>query len=183
VPATDAMGMERLVVAVTTERDGQPLATELTMARLAFSNFAQFIDRWDPNVGLHDDVIDGRFHSNSEIHVSRERGVHPTFNGKVTVAAHDIRSEGTGYLNRRKLFPAGLEMNVRRIGLPRRDAAFASDALPADRVHRFERDAEIVFHRDGSFAWQPHDSALEGARRTLARSRSISSQRTRSRCK
>ena len=167
VPATDAMGMERLVVAVTTERDGQPLATELTMARMAFSSFAQFIDRWDPNVGLHDDVIDGRFHSNSEIHVSRERGVHPTFNGKVTVAAHEIRSDDTGYLNRRKLFPAGLEMNVRRIGLPKRDTAFDTNALPSGRVHRFERDAEIVFHADGSFASSPHDGAVDGESRAL----------------
>ena len=34
------------------------------MNRIAFSNFAQFIDRWDPEVEIHDDLIDGRFHSN-----------------------------------------------------------------------------------------------------------------------
>ena len=45
------------------------------MNRVAFSNFAQFIDRWDPEVEIHDDLIDGRFHSNSEIRVSRDRGV------------------------------------------------------------------------------------------------------------
>jgi hypothetical protein len=157
VPALDSMGMERLLVTVTTERDGQPYATELTMTRMAFSNFAQFIDRWDPNVGLHDDIIDGRFHSNTEILVHREGGVHPTFNGKVTLAAHDVRTEGPGYLNQRKLFPAGLETNVRRIGLPKRDTAFTPDALPPERVHRFEHDASIVFDRDGSFGWEPQD--------------------------
>ena len=57
------------------------------MNRVAFSNFAQFIDRWDPEVQIHDDLIDGRFHSNTEIRVSRDRGVKPVFNGKVTLAA------------------------------------------------------------------------------------------------
>jgi len=165
VAATDAMGMERLVAAVTTERDGQPFATELTMTRMAFSSFAQFVDRWDPNVGLHDDVIDGRFHSNSEIKVHRERGVQPTFRGKVTVAARQIQSDG--FLNRQKLFPAGLEMNVRRIGLPKRDTAIDTDALPSGQVHRFEHDAEIVFHADGSFASSPYDGAFDGERRAL----------------
>ena len=36
---------------------------------------------------LHDDVIDGRFHSNSEIGLSAMDGVKPRFFGKVTTAA------------------------------------------------------------------------------------------------
>jgi len=167
VPATDVMGMERLMVAVTTERDGESFATELTMTRLAFSNFGQFVDRWDPEVRIHDDVIDGRFHSNSEIGVLRERGVQPTFRGKVTIAAGDIDTGDVGFVSKKKLFPAGVEMNVRRVGLPKRGTAVGSHTLPAERVQRFDADADIVFGWDGSFVWTPHDSAITGERREL----------------
>jgi hypothetical protein len=151
VPAADAMGMEQLLVEVTTERDGERLVTELRMNRLAFSSFAQFIDRWDPQVQIHDDFIDGRFHSNSEILVSRERGVYPVFNGKVTVASGDIRSDGLGRLNRRSVFPAGLETRVRRIVLPPRSTAFDVSSVPADRVLRIAHDSLLTFHADGTF--------------------------------
>jgi hypothetical protein len=167
MPATDAMGMERLVVAVTTERDGEPFATELTMTRLAFSNFGQFIDKWDPEVGLHEDVIDGRFHSNSVIRVDRSSRVLPTFNGKVTLAAGEIDSEGPGFLSKRKLFPAGYEMNVRHIGLPKRGTTIQALVLPTEQVQRFEHDADVVFHWDGSFVWRPLEGTADGERRTL----------------
>ena len=49
--AADAMGMEQLAIELTTERNGERLVTELRMNRVAFSNFAQFIDRWDPRSG------------------------------------------------------------------------------------------------------------------------------------
>jgi hypothetical protein len=137
------------------------------MTRLAFSNFGQFVDRWDPDVRIHDDVIDGRFHSNSEIGVLRERGVQPIFNGKVTVAAGDIDTGDVGFVSKKKLFPAGIEMNVRRIGLPKRGAAVGFEALPTERVQRFDTDADVVFHWDGSFVWKAHDNAATGARREL----------------
>jgi hypothetical protein len=150
LPAPDAMGMEQLLVELTTQRDGQRLVTELRMNRIAFSNFAQFVDRWDPGVQIHDDLIDGRFHSNSEIRVSRDRGVSPVFNGKVTVAGADIRTEGPGYLKRSEMFPAGIETRVRRIGLPSRAAAFDEGAVPADRVRRIAHDSLLTFHADGT---------------------------------
>jgi len=154
VPAADAMGMEQLLVELTTQRDGERLVTELRMNRIAFSNFAQFIDRWDPQVQIHDDLIDGRFHSNTEVLVSRERGVQPTFNGKVTVAA-DIRTDdGMRFFNRRTMFPAGIETRVRRIVLPPRAAAFDDGAVPAERLMRIARDALLTFNADGTFEWQ-----------------------------
>lgn len=155
VPASDAMGMEQLLVELTTERDGRRLVSELRMNRIAFSNFAQFIDRWDPNVQIHDDLIDGRFHSNTEIRVSRDRGVQPVFNGKVTVAGADIRTDGIGFANRKQMFPAGLETRVRRIGLPPRTAAFDDGAVPAHRAHRIARSALLTFHVDGTFESEP----------------------------
>ena len=153
--AADAMGMEQLAIELTTERDGERLVTELRMNRVAFSNFAQFIDRWDPQVEIHDDLIDGRFHSNSEIRVSRDRRVRPVFNGKVTLAASDVRTEGPGVLNRRTMFPAGIETRVRRIVLPPRAATFEPDIVPAERLKRLTRDSLITFHPDGSYEAQP----------------------------
>ena len=153
--AADAMGMEQLAIELTTERDGERLVTELRMNRVAFSNFAQFIDRWDPQVEIHDDLIDGRFHSNSEIRVSRDRRVRPVFTGKVTLAAGDVRTEGPGVLNRRTMFPAGIETRVRRIVLPPRAATFEPDVVPAERLRRLTRDSLITFHADGSYESRP----------------------------
>jgi hypothetical protein len=167
VPAADAMGMEQLAVELTTQRDGERLVTELRMNRIAFSNFAQFIDRWDPEVQIHDDLIDGRFHSNSEINVSRDGRVRPVFNGKVTLAAGDIRTEGPGFLNRRTMFPAGLETSVRRIVLPPRAATFDRAVVPADRVARFEQDSLITFLPDGSFETQALSDGAAGQSGTL----------------
>jgi hypothetical protein len=157
VPATDAMGMEQLLVRLTTERDGERLVSDLRMNRIAFSNFAQFIDRWDPEVQIHDDLIDGRFHSNTEIRVSRDRGTQPVFTGKVTVAAGDVRTDGVGYLNRRAMFPAGIETRVRRIVLPPRAQTFEHGHLPADRVQRFAHDSLLTFFADGTFEARPLD--------------------------
>jgi hypothetical protein len=155
VPAADAMGMEHLLVRLTTERDGERLESELRMNRVAFSNFAQFIDRWDPEVQIHDDLIDGRFHSNTEIRVSRDRGTQPVFTGKVTVAAGDVRTDGIGVLNKRTMFPAGLETRVRRIVLPPRAQTFEHGDLPAHRVQRLAHDSLLVFHADGTFEARP----------------------------
>jgi hypothetical protein len=163
VPSTDAMGMQQLAVELTTERDGERLVTELRMNRVAFSNFAQFIDRWDPNVAIHDDSIDGRFHSNSEIRVSRDGRAKPVFSGKVTLAADDIRTDGPGFLNRRTMFPAGIETSVRRIVLPPRAATFDPNTVPIERLRRLERDTLITFNADGSFDASAVDGEGAGA--------------------
>jgi hypothetical protein len=160
----DAMGMDQLAVEVTTERDGERLVTDLRMTRLAFSNFGQFVNRWDPEVGLNDDVIDGRFHSNTSFVVNRTGSKSPVFNGRVTVAdARDLITGGdsTGHVNRRKMFPAGIETRVRRIALPER--AFSSASAPLSQ--RFERDTALTFHADGSVAWRELDGGgVESAR-------------------
>jgi hypothetical protein len=167
VPAADAMGMEHLAVELTTERDGERLVTELRMNRVAFSNFAQFIDRWDPEVEIHDDFIDGRFHSNSEIRVRRDGRARPVFNGKVTLAANDVRTDGVGHLNRRAMFPAGLETSVRRIVLPPRAATFEPAVVPPDRLARIEHDSLITFHGDGTFEAQALADGTQGQRGAL----------------
>lgn len=111
---------------------------------------------------IHDDVIDGRFHSNSPIRVSREGGVRPLFNGKVTLAARDIASDGTGFLNRRSMFPAGLETSVRRIVLPPRATALDAAVVAAERSERIARDARLIFHADGRYDWEHLDGSARG---------------------
>ena len=154
-PSGDPMGVEHVVVDVSTTRGGKKLSTQMTMTRLSFSNFAQFVDRWDPEVQIHDDEIDGRFHSNSEIHVLSSGGISPVFHGKVTLAAHDIDTgDSMWHLNRHRVFPEGVEMGVHRIALPSHFLGFLNDAAKGEaHVQRFARDARITFYDDGTYGW------------------------------
>ena len=56
LPAQDNMSVGHVIVEVNTEEHGNRLSTEMRMKRLAFSNFAQFVDRWDPTVQMHGDI-------------------------------------------------------------------------------------------------------------------------------
>ena len=170
-PSGDPMGVEHVVVDVTTTQGGKKLSTQMTMTRLSFSNFAQFVDRWDPEVQIHDDEIDGRFHSNSEIRLLSTGSVSPVFHGKVTLAAHDIDTgDSMAYLNRRRVFPEGVEMGVHRIALPSHFLAFLNDAANGDaNVQRFEREARITFYEDGTYGWSyVRDGAPEERRMLTA---------------
>ena len=169
----DAMGMDRLIVELTTERDGERFATELQMTRLAFSNFGQFVNRWDPDVGLNDDVIDGRFHSNTGVKINRTGRATPVFGGKVTIAGGDVVAMSEGFLsthparlNKRKLFPAGLETHTRRIELPDRATALEAIADP-DNSQRFARSAALTFHDDGRVSWRELEGGTAEANRAL----------------
>ena len=163
------MGVEHVVVDVSTTQGGKKLSTQMTMTRLSFSNFAQFVDRWDPEVQIHDDEIDGRFHSNSEIHVLSSGGVSPVFHGKVTLAAHDIDTgDSMWHLNRHRVFPDGVEMGVHRIALPSHFLGFLNDAAKGDaHVQRFERDARITFYEDGTYGWSYLRGGAPEERRAL----------------
>ncbi len=151
--AADPMGLQHVVVDVSTEQGGKRMSTQLTMTRLAFSNFAQFVDKWDPNVQIHDDVIDGRFHSNTPINLLSTGRTTPKFLGKVTIASHDLQAYDSMPLNRRKVFPEGVDTGVRRILLPSRFLPFLNDAANGESVQRFERDARITFYADGTYGW------------------------------
>jgi hypothetical protein len=164
VPASDAMGMGALAVELSTERDGERLVTELRMNRLAFSNFGQFVNEWDPDVSLHDDIIDGRFHSNTELTIGRTRRTTPEFRGRVTIAGGSYTTgDGPGFISRQRLFPAGIETRTRRIELPNRAAALDAIARP-DNSQRFERDAALTFHADGTVSWRDVDTGYETSR-------------------
>ena len=69
-PAADSTGLEQVVAEIMTENDGKRMKTRLSLKRLAFSHFTQLVNNWDPSIALHDDIIDGRFHSNTEIGIA-----------------------------------------------------------------------------------------------------------------
>jgi hypothetical protein len=150
--ADDETALGRVIVEVSTEQNGNRLSTELTMKQLAFSSFAQFVDRWDPEVQIHDDEIDGRFHSNTELHLKYGRDTKPVFRGRVTTASRSIRTDATGRVHRDRMFLAGLETGVRRVVFPRLPFPLGDGpAVDEKQIQRFAEDTRITFHADGSF--------------------------------
>ena len=96
------------------------MKTRLSLKRLAFSHFTQLVNHWDPNIRLHDDVIDGRFHSNTEIGLAFTGGIEPRFFGKVTTAAASMTYRRLRPQRRNKnVFQGGVETRTERVTLPR----------------------------------------------------------------
>jgi hypothetical protein len=153
VPATgDLMGFDQVLVTLSTEDGGNRLTTRLRMKRLAFSSYAQLVDRWDPAVQIHDDVIDGRFHSNSAIKVRYSAFTKPTFLDLVTTSAHEVATDGIGRLDKSQMFRGGLETGVRRIGLPREFTPIVAEAAQVERVAGTVR---LTFHEEGDYTITP----------------------------
>jgi hypothetical protein len=152
-PPDDDMDIDRVLVEISTLVDGDRLMSALELKRLAFSNFAQFVNRWDPDVQIHDDQMDGRFHANSMIRLAYDRRTRPVFHNKVTTSAPrvDITSI-RGPVRKRQIFPGGLETGVPVIRLPRHYVPFPDEvSLPAAEVHRLTGDTRIEFLADGSY--------------------------------
>jgi len=160
LPAKNDMGIERVIVEISTEENGRRLSTEMRMKRLAFSSYAQFVNRWEPDVQIHNDELDGRFHSNSEINLAYSRKVQPQFHGQVTTTARRINvTQSRGRVGRDQIFLGGLQTGVRAIHLPKRFFPFANEVdVDDDQVHRFEEDVRITFYADGSYGWQAVES-------------------------
>lgn len=169
IPGGDDTRLDRLSVRISTEQDGDRFTTMVELKRLAFSNFAQFVHRWDQNVQIHDDHLDGRFHSNSAINLSYSRQTGPLFLGRVTTAARTINvTERRGYRRRSDIFQGGLETGVRRIRLPR-DYVPLPGNLTADneQKHEFTENTRITFHADGSYTYVSTESGLFERRGTI----------------
>ena len=160
LPAADDMGIQRVIVEISTEEDGKRLTSEVHMKRLAFSSYAQFVNRWDPNVEVHNDELDGRFHSNTKINLRYDRKVKPLFHGMVTTASHSINvTESRGRVKRNQIFVGGLQTGVRSIRLPKQYLPFPDEsAIAGHQVRKFNEDTRITFRGDGSYAWQAIDS-------------------------
>ena len=72
--------------------------------------------------------------------MSRERGVQPVFNGKVTLAAGDVRTDGVGRSEPAHDVPRGHrdERAAHRAAAARGDAS-THDAVPAERRAAYRR--------------------------------------------
>jgi hypothetical protein len=160
VPAADEMGIDEIKVTVSTEQNGRRLSTQLGMRRLAFSSFAQFVDRWDPHVQIHDDVIDGRFHSNSEVYIARSGGVQPAFRGKVTTAQSINTSNSQNHVRRDEVFLGGLETRVPKIWLPRRYLPFPDGRGDAQDVESVAPEARKLLGSEPHYLVAAEKAAL-----------------------
>ncbi len=118
-PAADSTGLEQVIAEVMTHKDGKRMKTRLSLKRLAFSHFTQLVNHWDPNIRLHDDVIDGRFHSNTQIGLAFSGGIEPRFFGKVTTAAASMTIDDFPKRRNKNVFQGGVETRTERVMLPR----------------------------------------------------------------
>lgn len=170
LPAADEMGIQRVSVEISTEENGKRLSSEVLLKRLAFSNFAQFVNRWDPNVEIHNDELEGRFHSNTRINLSYDRKVTPLFRGKVTTAARKIRFTTARVAGKpEQIFQGGLETGVRAIRLPKHFLPSPEEvSAVGNQMQKFEKHARITFIADGSFVWQDIDANTEPQRVTMS---------------
>lgn len=160
LPVADDMGIQRVIVEISTEEDGKRLSSKVHMKRLAFSHYAQFVNRWDARVQIHNDELEGRFHSNSGISLAYDRKVRPLFHGKVTTTSRRISVVNSrGSMKRDQIFLGGLQTGVRSIRLPKQFLPFPGETeIADDQVHHFIEDTRITFRADGSYVWQPVDS-------------------------
>ena len=152
-PASDSTGLEQVVAEIVTDRDGKRMKTRLSLKRLAFSHFTQLVNFWDPNIQLHDDVIDGRFHSNTEIGLTSVGGIEPRFFGKVTTSASSMTYGEFATRRKKDIFQGGTETRTERVTLPRDMPDVVSGGDSHDR-HVFENDTRIIFNSDGTFVWR-----------------------------
>jgi hypothetical protein len=153
-PATDEMGIDRVKVEIATEENGKRLRTLLQLKRLAFSHFTQLVDQWDTEVQLHDDEIEGRFHSNSEIVLGYDR-VAPRLLGKVTTAAVRFRiANASGSRVMREIFRGGIETKTAPIALPVGFPSFVQYQGDSTKVRSFARATRVTFYSDGSYGWR-----------------------------
>ena len=153
-PAPDSTGLEQVTAEIMTSKDGKRLKTSLSLKRLAFSHFTQLVNSWDPHIQLHDDVIDGRFHSNTEFGLATMGGVKPKFFGKVTTAASTLTFNGNVNFRRNKdMFQGGAETKTDRVTLPRDMPDVVGGGDESDR-RVFTDDTRIIFNPDGSYVWR-----------------------------
>lgn len=154
LPAIGDMGMDEIVVEVVTQQNGNELSKELRMKKLAFSNFAQFTHYWDTNIRVHNDEMNGRFHSNSTILLDADRQAAPVFHGKVTTASHrvDIYRNGSRKA-RNKIFKGGLETRVKKIRMPQPRILLSNQSSNSRNSIVFDKDTNIQFRADGRILW------------------------------
>jgi hypothetical protein len=144
-----------VIAEIVTSKDGKRMKTRLSLKRLAFSHFTQLVNDWDPNIQLHDDVVDGRFHSNSEITLSASKGVKPRFFGKVTTAAQKVTFNSFSARRNKDVFQGGFETKTDRVTLPRDMPDVVNGGGSGESTRRvFASDTRVIFNADGSYVWR-----------------------------
>jgi hypothetical protein len=158
-PSNDGTALEGVVAKVSTSAGDKELTTIVNLRRLAFSQFTQMVDHWDPMVQIHDDEVVGRFHSNSQIKLLSDSRTTPKFFGKVTTAARDVDTESRSRRRKSEIFQGGIETRAGRIRLPESPHPFAWAPVGENaRVHEFTSNAHLRFYGDGSYTWTTPDS-------------------------
>lgn len=140
--------MDKVRVEISTVIDGVEMFTVVQMKRLAFSSFVQIINRWDPEIAFSQDVIEGRFHSNSRIHIAKGKKQEPTFKGKVSVSSGvSIYSQSA----KKRIFQGGIETGVKKIQFPQNMLG----GLPDDSslILRMNQDSNVTFLANGDYSW------------------------------
>lgn len=158
--ANEGTALERVTAQVSASDHGRQLTTLINLNRLAFSQFTQMVDRWDPMVQLHDDEIVGRFHTNSRFNLLYDSRTAPKFLGKVTTTARSFNSESSGRRRDSDIFRGGIETGASSIDLPESLQPFEwAPREEGARVHELASDTHIRFFGDGSYTWRTKDSA------------------------
>jgi len=162
--ARNGVEPDRVVADVSADNLGRRLTTHIVFRRLAYSQFTQVIDQWDPHVQMHDDEIVGRVHINSRFNVLSDSRAQPTLIGKVSTSAASYALEANGR-QRADVFREGIETGAGRIKLA--DLIHPLDGPLRDldaRVHQLETDTRIRFQPDGSYWWGDSASGAAGQR-------------------
>lgn len=158
--ANEGTALERVTAQVSAADHGKLLTTLINLNRLAFSQFTQMVDRWDPMVQLHDDEIVGRFHTNSRFNLLYDSRTAPKFLGKVTTTARSFNSESSGRRRDADIFRGGIETGASNIDLPESLQPFEwAPREEGARVHELTSDTHIRFFRDGSYSWRSADAS------------------------
>ena len=156
IPAKTDMDNDQVLIEIATDRDGKKLTTSLRLKKMAFSNFAQFVHQWDRGVSVHNDEMNGRFHSNTRLSLIANRNGAPLFHGKVTTASYFVDIEGS--VPRKDIFLAGLETGVKKISMPKPSVLF--DQVQSDSTAQsvlVETNSRLIFNPDGSYLLQACD--------------------------
>lgn len=156
--ATGLTGLAQVDVAITRQIDGQPHQMRIRLQERALSHYAKFVNRWDSDVTLGDDRVDGRFHANSEVNFESFANPRSQFNGEVTIAR---RQALTRRVRESSMFAAGVRTGTGRIALPQ--TAFPSFWLESGaEVLTLNTDTRLDFQGAAGVVWTDINNGEQG---------------------
>jgi len=162
---SDVMALEKLHINLRRNKNGQERFTEIHYKRLAFSNYAQVVNRWDDNVMISEDVFEGRFHSNTSINIEPGKKLESVFLGKVYIAT--FRDPPKKRANK-KFFAEQLTLGAEKIVLPKDVSPLDNEISPdKSQVHTFTEDATVRFLSNGEYEWSFGKSKVWQSKRAI----------------